>query len=309
MTKTVFITGSSSGFGKATVAAFHAVGWNVVATMRGNSVEDFRAAWDRDVDRMLILPLDVTDSEATEASLQTAAAHFGGIDVLVNIAGFGMFHPFETTTAEDVRLVFDTNCFGPMTLMRQVIPHLRMRGGGTIVNVTAGSAVVPEPLMAVYNASKAALDNLSETIRYEVAPQDISVRVVEPGFVPTTGFVQRILETAATREVPDVYQDYVNQRMASFEAVTDQPLASSADVAQVILQAATDDSRQLRYLVGGDQAERTHMRHSTSEPEYDAWAWAQFGPGANSAALDPTADSWNEPSTKSTDTPSCNCFA
>ncbi|PRZ43910.1 short-subunit dehydrogenase [Antricoccus suffuscus] len=289
MTNTVFITGSSSGFGKSTVAAFHAVGWNVVATMRESSIEDFRAVGNRDTNRMLVIPLDVTDSEATAASLQTAAAHFGGVDALVNVAGFGMFQPFETTTAEDVRLLFSTNCFGPMTLMRQVIPHLRMRGGGTIVNVTAGSAIVPEPLMAAYNASKAALDNLSETIRYEVAPQGISVRVVEPGFVPTTGFVQRILETAATREIPDVYQDYVNQRMASFEAVTDRPLASSADVAQVILEAATDDSRRLRYAVGGDQAERTHMRHSTSEPEYDEWAWAQFGPSASSAALDPAA--------------------
>ena len=98
VTKTVFITGSSSGFGKATVAAFHASGWNVVATMREKSVEDFRAAWDRDSDRMLVLPLDVTDPEAIEATLDAAAAHFGGIDVVVNIAGFGMFHPFETTT-------------------------------------------------------------------------------------------------------------------------------------------------------------------------------------------------------------------
>ena len=290
MTETVFITGSSSGFGKAAVDAFHAAGWNVVATMLEKSVEDFRAARDRDSDRMLVLPLDVTDSEATEAALDTAAAHFGGIDAVVNIAGFGMLHPFETTTARDVGLLFDTNCFGPMTLMRQAIPHLRVRGGGSVVNLTSGSAVVPEPLMSVYNASKAALDNLSEAIRYELAPQGISVRVVEPGFVPTTGFVQKIWESAATREIPAAYQDYLGQRLASFEAATGHPLASADDVAQVILEATTDDSRRLRYVVGGDQAERMRMRHSTSEPEYDAWAWAQFGPGLDGATLDPTTD-------------------
>lgn len=287
MTKTVLITGSSSGFGKASVAAFHSVGWNVVATMRENSIDGFRATWGQDADRVLILPLDVTDPEATEAVLDTAVAHFGGIDALVNVAGVGMFHPFETTPAEDVRLVFDTNYFGPVELMRQVIPRLRMRGGGTIVNVTAGSAVVPEPLMSVYNASKAALDNLSETLRYEVAPQGISVRVVEPGFVPTTGFVQRIVETASTREVPDVYRDYVKQRMDSFEAAAGQALSSADDVAQVILEATTNDSPRLRYVVGGDQAERIRMRHSTSEPEYDAWAWAHFGPDSGGATPAP----------------------
>lgn len=278
MTKTVFITGSSSGFGKATVAEFHAAGWNVVATMLESSVKLFQGTWDRGADRLLVLPLDVTDPDATEASLDTAAAHFGGIDAIVNIAGFGMFQPFETTTAGDIQLLFDTNCFGPMTLIRQGIPHLRARGGGSVVNVTAGSAVVPEPLMAVYNASKAALDNLSETIRYELAPQGISVRVIEPGFVPTTGFLQRIQETAVGRDIPDVYLKYVGQRMASFEMATGQALASAEDVAQVMLEAATDRSGRLRYLVGDDQAERIRMRHSTSESEYDAWAWATFGP-------------------------------
>ena len=182
----------------------------------------------------------MTESAVTGAALDAAAAHFGGIDVVVNIASFGMFQPFETTTAPDARRLFDTYCFGPMTLMRQAIPHLRMRDGATMANLTFGSAVVPEGLMSVYNASKAALGNLSEAIRYELAPQCISVRVVEPGFVPTTGFVPRIRETAATREIPTVYQDYVNQRLASFEAVTGVALASADDVARVVLEGATE---------------------------------------------------------------------
>lgn len=278
MTKTAFITGSSSGFGRATVTAFHSAGWNVVATMPDRSLADFRTGWGTGVDRMLALPVDVTDSDAIEAALEATSARFSGLDAVVNIAGFGMFQPFETTTEDDVRLLFDTNCFGPMSLMRQAIPYLRANGSGTIVNLTSGSAVVPEPLMSVYNAGKAALDNLSETIRYELAPQHISVRVVEPGFVPTTGFVQRIWDNAAGREIPAEYQDYVNRRLASFQAATGRPLASADDVAQVILEAATSDSPRLRYVVGRDQRERTHMRYSTSEPEYDAWAWQLFGP-------------------------------
>lgn len=278
MTKTVFITGSSSGFGKATVAAFHASGWNVAATMLERSVDDFRDGWDQAGDRILMLPLDITDPDAIEAALTATAARFGGIDVVVNIAGFGLFHPFETTTAHDVQRLFDANCFGPMALMRQAIPYLRNRGGGHIINLTSGSAIVPEPLMSVYNASKAALDNLTEAVRYELAPQNILVRLIEPGFVPTTGFVQRIWESAAGREMPAVYQDYAGQRMSSFESAANPDLASADDIAHVVLEAATDDSPRLRYLVGHDQAERIRMRHSTSESEYDAWAWKSFGP-------------------------------
>lgn len=207
-----------------------------------------------------------------------SSSGFGGIDVVVNIAGFGLFHPFETTTAHDVQRLFDANCFGPMALMRQAIPHLRSRGGGHIINLTSGSAIVPEPLMSVYNAIKAALDNLTEAVRYELAPQGILVRLVEPGFVPTTGFVQRIWESAAGREIPAAYQDYATQRMSSFESVTNPALASADDIANVVLEAALDDSPRLRYPVGDDQAERIRMRHSTSESEYDAWAWQSFGP-------------------------------
>ncbi len=112
--------------------------------------------------------------------------------------------------------------------------------------------------------------------------------MVEPGFVPTTGFVHRIWDTAATREIPAVYQDYASQRLASFEAATGQPLASADDVAQVILEAATDDSRRLRHAVGGDQAERTRIRYSTSETEYNAWAWGSFGPVPDAGAPEPT---------------------
>ncbi|MGH3500162.1 MAG: SDR family oxidoreductase [Nocardioidaceae bacterium] len=280
MSNIAFITGSSSGFGRATAEAFHKAGWSVAATMLADDVDGFLSEWGPETDRLLALPLDVTDSESIEAALTAASARFGGIDLVANIAGVGMFLPFEATTSSDVARVFETNTFGPIELMRRAIPHLRARGGGTIVNLTAGSAVVPEPLMTVYNASKAALDNLSEALRYELATQGIAVRVIEPGFVPTTGFVQKASEAAAERGIPKEYQAYVDQRLASFGAA-DMPLATAIDVARVIVDAANDSSRRLRYVVGGDQAERMRIWRSSSEAEYDEWGWQQFGPTAD----------------------------
>lgn len=278
MARTAFITGSSTGFGKATAVAFCDAGWNVVATMR--KPQD----WDREPsDRLLPIALDVTEPASIRSAFEAGVAAFGRVDAVVNIAGIAAFSVFETTPDKMVRLLFETNLFGPLELMRVAIPHLREHGGGHLVNLTSASSIVPEPLMAAYNASKAALDNFSETARLELAPQNIEVKIIEPGFVPTTALVPKLYASAPTLDIPPAYAAYVQQRMSFFAQLAAEPpvpLPTAEDVAQTILASVNDDARRLRWVVGEDQNERMRMKWSTSEPEYTAWSWREFGPAS-----------------------------
>jgi NAD(P)-dependent dehydrogenase (short-subunit alcohol dehydrogenase family) len=273
MSKTAFITGCSSGFGKATAGKFHDAGWNVVATMR--DPDDWDGA---DSDRLLVHALDVTDPASIRSAFDAGVAHFGRVDVVVNIAGIGLFSVFETTTDETARNVFETNFFGPIEIMRAAIPHLREHGGGHIVNLTSASSIVPEPLMAIYNASKAALDNFTETVRLELSPQNIVLKLIEPGFVPTTQLVAKAQATAPDLIIPPEYASYVNQRMAVFSSEFPVKLATPDDVADVILASVSDETGQLRWVVGDDQVERMHMRWETSDAEYNDWTVGHFAP-------------------------------
>jgi NAD(P)-dependent dehydrogenase (short-subunit alcohol dehydrogenase family) len=274
MTRTVLITGCSSGFGKAAATKFHDRGWNVVATMRDPGDWDGGSS-----DRLLTHALDVTDPASIRSAFDAGVARFGSVDAVVNVAGIGLFSVFETTTDETARSVFETNLFGPIEIMRVAIPHLREHGGGRIVNLTSASSIVPEPLMGIYNASKAALDNLTETLRLELSPQNIVLKLIEPGFVPTTRLVEKAQANAPVLTiVPSEYEAYVNQRMAVFSSEFPVELATPEDVADAILASVNDETGQLRWVVGADQAERMHMRHETSEAEYNDWTWSQLGP-------------------------------
>jgi NAD(P)-dependent dehydrogenase (short-subunit alcohol dehydrogenase family) len=248
--------------------------WNVIATMRDPH------DWDGvDSDRLFPHALDVTDPASIRSAFDAGVARFGSVDAVVIIAGIGLFSVFETTTDEAARDVFETNLFGPIEIMRVAIPHLRDNGGGHIVNLTSASSIVPEPLMAIYNASKAALDNFTETVRLELSPQNIVLKLIEPGFVPTTRLVEKALATAPDLIVPPEYEAYVSQRMAVFSSEFPVKLATAEAVAEAIpLASVSDESHQLRWVVGVDQVEPMHMRWETSETEYNDWTWRQFGP-------------------------------
>ncbi len=274
MTRTAFLTGCSSGFGKATAVRFHEAGWNVVATMRDP------ADWDGPTsERLLVHALDVVDPASIRTAFDAAVTHFGSVEVVANIAGVGLFSVFETTTDKAAREVFEVNLFGPIEVMRVAIPHLREHGGGRIVNLTSASSIVPEPLMTVYNASKAALDNLTEALRLELGPQDIVLTLVEPGLVPTTRLVEKAWAAAPDLVIPPEYQSFVQERMDQFSSPT-MTLATPEDVAEAVLESATDDTGRLRWVVGADQTERMRMRWETSEAEYEQWSWREFGPHA-----------------------------
>ena len=274
MAKTVLITGCSSGFGRAAARRFQAEGWNVVATMR----DPARGLGLGVGERLVVQPLDVTSDASIQAALDATIARFDAIDVIVNNAGRGLFSAFETTPEEAIRSLLETNLFGPMKLIRAVLPWMREAGGGRIVNISSGTAIVAEPLMAAYTASKAALDAFTEALMFELSLNNIGVKLVVPGFVPTTDFVQSTQASSQNCAVPDIYQPYIDQRMAALMAAPSAPLATVDEVAAAIFAAAVDETGRLRWLVGSDNDERARMRWSAGEDAYAAWLGEQLAP-------------------------------
>src|SRR5262245_33535140 len=191
MPRTVLITGASAGIGRLTAERMAGSGWQVAATARdpGKLADLARAA------NVLALRLDVTDEASIRAAVRAALERFGGIDVLVNNAGYGLFGPLEGATAEQVELQLRTNVLGAVDLIRHVLPHMRERGSGTIVNVSSIAGRTASPFASLYHASKFALEGLSESLRYEASLHGIRVKLVEPAHF-RTGFIDRSLVVA-----------------------------------------------------------------------------------------------------------------
>ena len=249
--KTVLITGCSSGFGKLAAKTFHANGWNVVATMRKPETETELTA----LADTWVTKLDVTDTENIHNVTEVAVDRFGAIDVLVNNAGYGGHALFEQATDESIRAMFETNVFGPMNTMRAVLPHMRERGGGIIVNVTSMAALMPVPGNSIYTASKHAAGGLSEAMALEYAPLGIRIRIVEPGAFPTTSFLANIDTTAEGND--DQLASYEQKLRAHFAEQVEKVAAQGGGVpdpqavANKIYECATQDT-PIHNPVGGD---------------------------------------------------------
>src|SRR5215475_9864097 len=187
MTKTVLITGTSSGYGKATAQLFLDRGWNVVATMRQPKPDIFSSH----DERLRVFPLDVTDSDNVHNAIAEAISAFGTIDVVVNNAGIGVVGIFEATPMATVREVFETNTFGVMAITQAVLPLFRERRSGVVVNVTSSAMLARMPLAAAYTASKAAIEGFTGSLAFELEPFNVRVKLVEPGYGPTTRFTSK----------------------------------------------------------------------------------------------------------------------
>lgn len=239
--KTVLITGCSSGYGRETARYFHAQGWNVVATMRTPREDVLPRS-----QRLAVLALDVTKPE----SIATVLGACGPIDVLVNNAGLGLFGAFEATPMATVREVFETNTFGVMAMTQAMLPQLRARRSGVIVNVTSSATLVPMPMVAVYTASKMAIEGFTASLAFELEAFNVRVKLVEPGYGPTTRFTSN---GGARMQglIPEAYSAFAQRIFASLSqgpaAVT-----TESDVAEVVWRAANDASGQLRFAAGAD---------------------------------------------------------
>ena len=275
MKKVIFITGASSGLGKATSLFFAQQGWNVVATMRNPEQEKELTAHAN----IFITRLDVNDSASITSAIQQGIEKFGYIDALVNNAGYGQQGIFEAVTPEKIKEQFDVNVFGLMDVTRAMLPHFRSRQQGTIVNITSGAGRVTIPMISIYAASKFAVEGFTESLAYEMASQHIKVKIVEPGYI-LTNFHQRAANDFAMDASLKDYDNFLTDMTAMLASFGDNPVASAEDVAKTVYTAVTDESYTLRYIAGPDLEPLIAIRNSKPDQEYVDFMRGLFMPKA-----------------------------
>jgi NADP-dependent 3-hydroxy acid dehydrogenase YdfG len=262
MAKTVLITGSSAGIGKATAECFQQKGWNVVATMRSPDAGKQLAA----LKNVLVTKLDVTDEASIAAAVEAAEKQFGGIDVLVNNAGFGVYGLLEATPVESMRRQFDTNVIGLLATTLAVLPGMRKKRSGVVVNIGSVAGKITYPLGTLYCGTKFAVEGISEALRFELREVGVRVKLIEPGIV-YTNFPN------ATEFRNDQSLEEYQRLIGAFGTTMDQIWTQGTEVgvaAEAIYAAATDDSDQLRYLVGEDAKAYAADRARLNDEEYFA---------------------------------------
>lgn len=271
MTRTAFITGASTGIGHATAQRFQAEGWNVVATMRSPQ-DGFALA---ELPGVLVTRLDVTDSASISTAVAEARATFGGIDVLVNNAGFGAYGPLEITDMEVVRRQFDTNVIGLLEVTQAVLPTMREQQSGVIVNISSVGGRMAFPFGSLYHGSKFAVEGISEALVYELMPLGIKVKIVEPGAVATDFAGRSFVFTMDPEGGP--YAETMQSVMTNWGARMQENIGNAEEVADIIYTATTDGSSQFRYISGNDATTMLGARDSMDDAAFMAMIASNFG--------------------------------
>ncbi len=251
--KTIFITGASSGIGKAIANFFSEKGWNVAATMRTPEREKELTG----LPNVKLYRLDVTDTNSIRHAIGQVIKDFGSIDVIVNNAGYGAVGIFEKSKEEQVRKQFDVNVFGVMQVIKEILPHFRSKSDGTIINITSVGGLITFPLYSVYHATKWALEGFGESLHYELRPLGIRVKNVEPGAIKTD-FYTRSQDLFEDHSIKD-YDRYEQVCMENMQK-EGQKAPGPEKVAKVVWKAANSRSFKLRYPVGIDAKALLFMR-------------------------------------------------
>jgi NAD(P)-dependent dehydrogenase (short-subunit alcohol dehydrogenase family) len=242
-TKTIFITGSSTGLGRATAKLFAGRGWKVIATMRSPDKETELGA----VPGVTLLPLDVQKPAQIEAAVRAALA-LGPVDVVFNNAGYGLAGPLEGISDEQLVDQIDTNLLGVIRTTKAFIPHFRERGTGVFIATTSIGGLVTLPFNSVYHATKWALEGWSESLAFELGKLGIAVKTVAPGGIKTD-FAGRSLVLAHH----PAYAGLMDRVIGVFTNPERTKNHSTAeDIAEVVWEAATDGKNQVSYVAGPD---------------------------------------------------------
>jgi NAD(P)-dependent dehydrogenase (short-subunit alcohol dehydrogenase family) len=229
---------------------------------------------------VLVHHLDVTDRASIAAAVEEGIYLFGRIDVLINNAGFGQLGLFEATSPESIAEQFAVNLFGVMDVTRFVLPHMRARKRGTIINVSSGAGVYTLPMMSAYSASKFGLEGFTEALSYELAAIGITVKLVIPhGGVANTSFAQRTAQLRA--QLPDdaslsAYTPFIQHTDEAFDRMATRVSINAEDVAEAIFNAATDGTDRLRYFIGNDTRGFLNARYEMSDDDYIAYMRSWF---------------------------------
>jgi len=232
------VTGASSGIGEATAERLALAGYRVYGTSRRRAPVGQRS--------FEMLPLDVTSDESVEAAVREIVRLDGRIDLLVNNAGFSIAPAgAEESSMQQARSIFDTNFFGIVRMTRAVVPHMRRQGGGRIINIGSVLGFLPAPYMALYAATKHAIEGYSESLDHELRTRGIRVSVIEPAYTKTQ-FDANLLEADAKLDEYREVRAAMGKKLKEVLAAADEPRI----VADVVLEAASAARPKLRYTAG-----------------------------------------------------------
>src|SRR2546425_8776688 len=247
MEQTILVTGSTSGFGRLTVETLARQGYRVFAGMRAAAgknapaAEALRTLAEREQLALHIVEIDVTDDASVERAIAAIIETTGRLDVVVNNAGVSYIGPLEAFTLEQVQQQFDTNVFGVWRVNRAALPHMRKQGSGLLLQIGSIAGRLALPFLGLYGATKFALEGLTESYRYELAPFGIDAAIIEPGTYPTP--IEAKFHIAADTERAALYQDAIDKFMTPFyaedrSATPPDPQEVADAVASVIAQPA-----------------------------------------------------------------------
>ncbi|MDN6859427.1 SDR family oxidoreductase [Pseudomonas sp. CAN2814] len=269
--QTILITGCSSGIGRTTARYFQERGWNVVATVRSNPEADQEL---NALDNVLVTRLDVIRKDSIDAAIAAGIERFGRIDVLLNNAGYGSYGLLEATPEHKMRRQYEVNVIGTLLVMQSILPHFRQRGDGLIINISSMGGKITFPLGTLYHGSKFAVEGMTEALSYELASIGVTVKLVEPGVINTNFSTTSFdLNLDASLTEYNAFVETVTGAFGSIAARGSEPMV----VADTVWQAATDGTRQLRYIAGDDARQIIAARQQMSDPEYLALMRSQMG--------------------------------
>ena len=264
--KTWLIIGCSTGLGRSLAKKALAKGYNIAITARNkDKIIDLSKQYPQTA---LALCLDVTNKESIQAAIKETIEHFGTIDVLVNNAGYGYRGAVEEGYQEDVDILFNTNLWGPVTLIKEVLPLMRKQRSGAIINISSVVALKTMPGSGYYAASKCALEGLSDGLKEEVAPLGIKVMVVEPGAF-RTDFAGRSL-TQSNKIIADYNKTAGLRRIGKDKSHGSQP-GDPDKGADVIIEAIESNEPPFRLLLGLDDINLADDILESRRKEYDKW--------------------------------------
>ncbi|MCY4391232.1 MAG: SDR family oxidoreductase [Chloroflexi bacterium] len=265
----VLITGASRGFGGEAARRIAARGNHVVATMR-NPERDGPAIVAGHEDRVTAAQLDVTDVEAVERVAAETLARFGRIDVLINNAGYGLYGPIEEVSEAQVWRQFDTNVLGQWRMAKAVLPSMRARGAGKIVNVSSLAGRVAGAWLGMYAAAKHGVEGMSEALRFEVGHTGVQVCVLEPGMYVSDWQTGSLDVAAPQLEGRSAYQETVEAALANFRArAKTRPASGSVGVAMADM-VELEQPLPMRWPVGEDSTHLIESRLNATEAEWEA---------------------------------------
>ena len=261
------ITGCSKGLGRALADQVLAAGYRVVATARRpDTLDDLVAAHPK---RSMAAPLDVTDRVQIAATVEAAKVRFGQVDVLVNNAGYGYLAAIEEGEEADVRALFETDLFGPIAVIKAVLPDMRSRRSGHIVNISSIGGLVTYPGVGYYHMVKYGVEAMSDTLAKELAPLGIGVTVVAPGAFRTNFRGPESVKQSAI--VIDDYADTAGKGRTGTQNGHGKQQGDPARGARAIIAAVEADAPPLHFLIGGDALDQMRGKLHAMRMETDAW--------------------------------------